>query len=130
MFIDNYQKRANYNVICYLPDAQGTKWPHPLTTAQLTELGYTEISDPVPPTPPEGFTVDEAFFYNELTDAPYAEWTLKSPEQLNDIRRNKVIMQIEQLEARQGRAVREAALGDPTYLLKIETKIAALRATL
>ena len=130
MFIDNYQKRANYNVICNLPDKDGTKRPHPLTAAQLAELGYVEIPDPVPPTPPEGFTVDEAFFYNELTDAPYAEWTLKSPEQLNDIRRNKVIMQIEQLEARQGRAVREAALGDPTYLLKIETKIVALRATL
>ena len=130
MFIDKDQKRANYNVICNLPDKDGTKRPYPLTLVQLAELGYTEISDPVPPTPPEGFTVEEAFFYNELTDAPYAEWTLKSPEQLNDIRRNKVIMQIEQLEARQGRAVREAALGDPTYLLKIETKIVALRATL
>lgn len=85
MFIDKDQKRANYNVICNLPDAQGTKWPHPLTAAQLAELGYTEIPDPVPPTPPEGLTVDEAFIYNELTDTPYAQWTPKAPEQLKAI---------------------------------------------
>ena len=130
MFIDKDQKRANYNVICNLPDKDGTKRPHPLTAAQLAELGYVEIPDPVPPTPPDGFTVEEAFFYNELTDAPYAEWTQKAPEQLSDIRRNKIIMQIAQLEAQQGRAVREAALGDRTHLQVIEDKIAALRATL
>ena len=98
MFIDKYQKRANYNVICYMPDAQGTKWPHPLTTAQLTELGYTEIPDPVPPTPPDGFTVEEAFFYNELTDAPYAEWTLKDADYLKQLWNDKLQAQIDALE--------------------------------
>ena len=43
-----------------------------------------EIPDPTPPTPPAGLTVDEAFFYNELTDAPYAQWTLKSSERLKE----------------------------------------------
>lgn len=98
MFIDKDQKRANYYVICNLPDAQGTKWPHPLTPAQLAELGYTEIPDPVPPTPPEGFTVEEAFFYNELNDAPYAEWTLKAPEQLKQLWNDKLQAQIDALE--------------------------------
>lgn len=122
MFITKDTKqRINHYAPVTINDVQYSSYPMEL---------LDEIPGPTPPTPPEGFTVDEAFFYNELTDAPYAEWTLKSPEQLNDIRRNKVIMQIAQLEARQGRAVREAALGDPTCLLKIETKIVALRATL
>ena len=85
MFIDKDQKRANYNVICNLPDKDGTKWPYPLTVAQLAELGYTEIPDPTPPTPLIGLTVEEAFFYNELTDAPYAQWTPKASEQLKEI---------------------------------------------
>ena len=120
MFIDKYQKRANYNVICNLPDAQGTKWPHPLTPAQLAELGYVEIPDPVPPTPPEGFTVEEAFFYNELTDAPYAQWTLKSPEQLKSITSSKAQNQINALELQQllPRVTRE-------YLMSLFIKTAA-----
>lgn len=41
-----------------------------------------------------------------------------------------VLAEIEALEARQGRAVREAALGDPTRLRQIDARIAELRGQL
>lgn len=41
----------------------------------------------------------------------------------------QVIAQIAEIEARQARAVREAALGSPQYLQQVEAQIQALRAT-
>lgn len=67
----------------------GAEWPRfPMDRAE--EFGVTEIPEPQPPEPPEGFTVDEAFYRNEQDDAPYVTWTPKSDEQLAQIRQGKI----------------------------------------
>lgn len=49
---------------------------------------YHEVPDDQPPTPPVGFSVDEAFYRTEdwnTTTGPYIVWTPKSQEQLDAI---------------------------------------------
>lgn len=52
------------------------------------EVGVVEIQAEQPPTPPVGFSVDEAFYRSEdwnTTTGPYIVWTPKSQEQLDAI---------------------------------------------
>ena len=48
-----------------------------------------EIADPTPPTPTEGFTLDEEYFRTEQDDTPYIVWTRKAQEQLDDVTARK-----------------------------------------
>ena len=119
MFISNTtQKRVNP----YAPftDSEGTTYP------RMPENLYTEIPDP---TPPEDYT-DETYYRTEQDEAPYVIFTRKSTEQLDALFNSKIKQQIVSIEAGQARAVREAALGNTTYLTQIEAEIAALRVQL
>jgi hypothetical protein len=113
---------TNKRVNPYAPytDANGTRH------TRMPEHLYTEIADPAPPA---DYT-DETFYRTEQDDAPYVIHTKKSDEQLDQIHNNKIRQQIATIEAGQARAVREAALGDPTYLTQLEAQIQALRVQL
>lgn len=56
--------------------------------------------------------------------------TPKPQEMIDQMIRSETLAKIALLEANQGRAVREAALGRPAYLQEIEDKIQQLRSTL
>lgn len=65
---------------------------------------YHEVADDQPPTPPVGFSVDEAFYRTEdwnTTTGPYILWTPKSQDQLDAI-----------TLAKAKQAAKEAATGD------------------
>jgi len=113
---------TNRRVNPYAPykDSEGTTYPR--MPAHL----YTEIPDP---TPPEDYT-DETYYRTEQDDAPYVIYTKKSQEQLDQLTNSKLKAQIAAIEAGQARAVREAALGDTTYLTQLEAQIQALRVQL
>lgn len=73
---------------------------------------YLEIVDPQPPEPPEGYTVEEAFYRTEQEDVPYIIWTEKSVDQLNQHKKQKYQSSITSLEREtlMNRAVREFML--------------------
>lgn len=57
---------------------------------------YHEVADDQPPTPPVGFSVDEAFYRTEdwnTTTGPYIVWTPKSQDQLDAITLAKANLQ-------------------------------------
>lgn len=63
---------------------------------------YEEIADDLPPTPTNGFTLDEEFYRTEdwsATQRPYIVWTRKDQAQLDAITAQKAKRQ-ENLEAR------------------------------
>lgn len=65
---------------------------------------YTEIPEDQPPTPPEGFSVDEAFWRREnweTTQRPYITWEPKTDDELRVIWNNKIDRQIRALEERE-----------------------------
>lgn len=90
--------------------------------------GLIEVPDP---TPPADYS-EETYYRRETPDRapPYVTFERKSDEQLEELRKFKLVAQIAALEAGQARAVREAALGDPTYLREIDAKIENLRKSL
>lgn len=65
-----------------------------------------------------------------LTEAELADIAARAPTpaQIEAERVAKIDQQIAAIEAKQVRAVREAALGDTTYLVMINAQIEALRA--
>lgn len=73
---------------------------------------YIEIADPQPPEPPDGYTVEEAFYRTEQDDAPYVIWTEKSLDQLKQHKKQKHQSSITSLEREtlMNRAVREFLL--------------------
>lgn len=84
---------------------------------------YEEIADPVRES-------DETHYVQEIDEYPYIINTPKPPEQLDAQHNAKVKAQITAMEVSSARAVREAALGSPSFLIAIEAKIQELRATL
>ena len=110
------RKRANP----YVPytDETGTKYLRiPL---ELLE----EIPDP---TPPEDYS-DDTYYRTETDEVPYVVYLKKSNKQLKQLRNNKRKQQIEHIESKQMRALRDAILsGNKTYLQAIEDQIVALR---
>lgn len=72
-----------------------------------------------------GETVEIPLTAEELADIAARAPT---PEQIEAERVAKIDQQIAAIEAKQARAVREAALGDTTYLVMINAQIEALRA--
>ena len=98
-------------------DEQGTQY-----TRVPADL-YEEIPDPTRGN-------DEIEYTQEINEAPYIVITPKSQEQLDMQHNAKVKQQIATIEAQQGRAVREAALGDTTHITAINASIEALRVTL
>ena len=110
--------RANEFALYTSPD--GTRYPQ----VPRDLLEWADIA-----APPDDYTA-ETYDAQEIMEPPYVIFTKKSDEQLEQLRQGKVRQEIATLEAGQARAVREAALGDKTYLQVLEDKIAALRATL
>lgn len=127
MFIKNGKR---FNIYAPFTDADNNRHANALDPSVRERFGVTEVADPVPPTPPEGFSIDEAFYRTEQDDAPYVVWTPKSETQLAQISNAKIQAKIVAIENGQARAVREAALGDATHLTAINAEIEALRATL
>lgn len=72
-----------------------------------------------------GETVEIPLTAEELADIAARAPT---PEQIEAERVAAIDQQIAAIEAKQARAVREAALGDTTYLVMINAQIEALRA--
>ena len=125
MFIFNDTKKS-VNIYAPYTDSNGTRYPN-LESADTRALaGVVEIADPIPPA---DFDY-ELYYRNEQDDAPYVVFTRKSDEQIAGQEKAKVKQEIAALEAVQDRAVREAALGNPTFLQTIDAKIVALRAKL
>jgi len=108
-------KRAN--PYARYTDEQGTQYP------QVPMELLTEIPDPVRGN-------DEIEYTQEIDDAPYLIVTPKPQEQLDQQHNTKVKAQIAAIEALSIRAMREAALGSPAFLIAIEAKIQELRVTL
>ena len=98
-------------------DEQGTQY-HQVPMELLEEI----------PDPARGN--DEIEYTQEINEAPYIIIMPKSQEQLDAQHNVKVKQQIAAIEAQQGRAVREAALGDTTHITAINASIEALRAAL
>lgn len=101
----------------YYVDEQGTQYP------KVPPDLYEEIPDPA-----RGD--DEIEYTQEINEAPYIVITPKSQEQLEKQHNANVKAQIAGIESSSTRALREAALGSPAFLIAIEAQIQGLRATL
>ena len=83
-------------------------------------VGITEIQEPARES-------SETHNVREIDDAPYIINEPKTPAELNEIANTRIKQQIAAIEAGQARAVREAALGNTTYLTQTEAQIQVLR---
>ena len=92
-----------------------------LDTPEIRErAGVIEIPDPARGN-------DEIEYTQELNEPPYIIITPKPQEQLDAQHNAKVKQQIAAIEVASTRALREAALGSPAFLTKIEAQIQDLR---
>lgn len=92
-----------------------------LNTPEIREeLGVIEIPDPARGN-------DETEYTQEIDFPPYIIITQKSQEQLDQLHNRKLLDKIIQIELKSTRALREAALGSPSFLVKIEEEIQNLR---
>lgn len=126
MFIKNNKR---FNLHAYLDsgyvDDDGIQHPGYLLRDQefRTKHGIEEIPDPI-----RGNDLTQ--YTQELDVAPWIVITDKSQAQLDQQFNADICRQIVDLEQKQSRAIREAILGDKTFLEQIEAKIVALRAQL
>ena len=90
------------------------------TPEQREAAGVIEIPDPARGN-------DEIEYTQELNEPPYIVITPKSQEQLDAQHNTKIKQQIAAIEVASTRALREAALGSPAFLTKVEAQIQDLR---
>ena len=114
--------QTSYPASFPVPDGYALVFPAPAPTVDP----ITQIAREIAPVLTQLGTYQQAYEIVELD----AETVAANQARVEEQRKQAIYTQIATIEAKQGRAVREAALGDTTHLVAIEAQIEALRATL
>jgi hypothetical protein len=114
--------QTSYPASFPVPDGFALVFPAPAPTVDP----LTQIAREIAPVLTQLGTYRQAY---EIVDLD-AETVAANQARVEEQRKQGILQQIAAIEAKQGRAVREAALGNTTYAQQIEEQITALRGQL